>query len=212
VGASTASAAKTPTPAQKAAIIAAFRSQQGDVAIQNVVMSTSDGQYASMKWGFATHGYSAYHNTVLALADGKWRVLWTRDWEQPADGACVYAPAPVVRELFGVGCPPQSELRGRAATDAQLAEIRHGFLRSRLTPYARSSTGLTHACVSTLDPTWAAAAVNFASGSYVYVWFRLHETWTPSFDSLLQIGSVPPSNVVLSLASCVGYNPSDYEA
>ena len=34
-----AAAARTPTPAQKAAIMAAFRSEQGDVAVQKVLVS-----------------------------------------------------------------------------------------------------------------------------------------------------------------------------
>ena len=32
------------------------------------------------------------------------------------------------------------------------------------------------------------------------------------FESLLQQTPLPPASVVLSLASCVGYNPADYSA
>jgi len=32
------------------------------------------------------------------------------------------------------------------------------------------------------------------------------------FESLLQQTPLPPHSIVLSLASCVGYNPADYNA
>ena len=202
-----AAAARNPSPAQKAAIVAAFRSQQGDVAIQAVVVSSAHPGFASMNWGFANGGYSAYHNSLLALKGGKWKVLWTRESQQRADGACVYVPAPVARELLNVSCPPAAKLHARAATTAELASLTKSFHSSKLTRYAANSSGLSRVCVSNLDPAWAAAVAGFPSGSSVYVWFR---HGSAAFESFLQAGSPPPPWVVLSLASCVGYNPSEY--
>ncbi len=202
-----AAAAHNPSPAQKAAIVAAFRREQGDVAIQTVVVSSANPGFASMKWGFANGGLSAYNNSVLALVGGSWKVLWTREVEQPADGACVYVPAAVARELLDVSCPPPAKLHARAATAAEAAAVSRSFRSSTLTRYARSSSGLRRLCVSKLDPAWAAAAAAFPSGGSVYVWFR-HRT--VAFESLVQAGAPPPPWVVLSLASCVGYNASEF--
>src|SRR4051812_32146047 len=87
-----AAAARPPTPAQRSAIMEAFRSQQGDVAVQQMLVSSADPGYASIGWGYATHGYKALHDSVLGRRSGGWKILWTRDQEAPADGACVYVP------------------------------------------------------------------------------------------------------------------------
>ena len=87
-----AAGARTPAHAQRSAILAAFRSQQGDVAVQKVLVSTADPGYASVGWGFATHGLSAQHDSVLGRSSGAWKILWTRDREAPADGLWVAWP------------------------------------------------------------------------------------------------------------------------
>jgi hypothetical protein len=202
-----AAAARTPTPSQKAAIAAALRSEQGEVAIQKILVSTANPTFASIGWGFSNAGRAAQNNSVLALAGGKWKVLWTRESEQPADGACVYVPAPVAHDLLHVSCPPAAKLHAAAATAAQLAQLKAAFLRSKVTGYAKTSNGLSNVCVSKLDPTWAAALSTFSSGGKVYVWFKQGK---PAFESLMQLGNPPPPAIVLSLASCVGYNPADF--
>jgi hypothetical protein len=207
-----AASARTPSPAQKAAIIAAFRQEQGDVAIQNVFISPAHPAYASMNWGFANGNLSAHNNSVLVRKRGTWTVVWTREIEEPADGACVYVPAAVARELLHVLCPPAAVLHARTATTAELASMKRGFLHSKVTPYAKTST-LSEACVSKLDPHWAAAvSLSRVSGGTTYVWFKLGKRWEPAFESFAQIGAVPPHKVMLSLASCVGYNPADFGA
>jgi hypothetical protein len=205
-------AARTPTASQKAAIVAAFRQQQGDVAIQKVFVSTTDPSYASMDWGFANGGMTAHNNSVLALSQGSWKVVWTREIEEPADGVCVYVPAAVARDLLDVSCPPAAVLHARTATASELAQMKRSFLHSRVTPYAKNST-LSEACISKLDPRWAAAvSLSRVSGGTTYVWFSLGKRWHPVFESFAQLGAVPPHQVMLSLASCVGYNPADYGA
>jgi hypothetical protein len=207
-----AAAARTPTPSQKAAIVAAMRSEQGDVAIQKVLISTANPSFASMNWGFANNGFSALHSSLLGMSKGEWKVLWTRDLEAPADGACVYAPATVARDLFHVSCPPASALHARTATAAERKGILAGFKSSDITPWARTALSLSHVCISRANRTWAGGVANFESGSTVYVFFRHKNGWRPVFESLLQQTPPPPSAIVLSLASCVGYNPADYNA
>lgn len=207
-----AAAARSPTPTQKAAITAALRSQQGDVAIEAITISTANPGYASMDWGFSNGGQAGNNNSLFMLSGGRWKVVWTRESEQPADGACVYVPAPVAHDLLRVSCPPAASLHARAATPAELALLRKGFLASPVTPYAKASSGLRHACISRAASGWAGAAAGFSSGGAVYVWFKHAKAWTPVFESLTQRGSPPPAAVVLSLASCVGYNPADFGA
>jgi hypothetical protein len=208
-----AAAAHEPTRAQKRAITAALRSQQGNVGIQKVLISSADPAYARIGWGFTNGGFAAQHDSVLGLAGGSWKVLWTRDVEAPADGACIYVPSAVARDLLQVRCPPAGELHARAATKVERALIDAGFHASVVTPYSKASTGLAHVCVSRASPTWAGAVANFTSGARVYIFFRhVGRRWTPTFESLLQQRTPPPQPVLLSLASCVGYNPSDYNA
>jgi hypothetical protein len=203
-------AARTPTPAQKAAIVAAFRSQQGDVAIQKIQLSSTNPGFAMMNWGFAVRGMTAFHTSLMARSGKTWKVLWTRDVQDPANGACVYVPGPVARDLLGVNCPPPAKLRARAATVSERGLIGRGFRKSSLTPYAKSATSLSHVCVSNADPSWAAAVAAFPSGDSVYVFFRHGKRWAPAFESVLQQGTPPPSLVVLSLATCVGYDPAAF--
>jgi hypothetical protein len=189
--------------------VAARRSQQGNVAIERITVSSTSADYATIDWGFANNRYSALNNSVLGRDDGGWRVLWIRQREQRADGACIYVPGPVAHELLRVSCPSAASLHGRGATPAELAEIETGFRTSRVTPYAPSSR-LRRVCVSRLDPSWvAAAAVSEVSGVTTFVWFRHRTRWAPSFDAISRSGAPPPA-VVLSLASCVGYNPADF--
>jgi hypothetical protein len=204
--------ARTPSAAQKAAIVSAFRHVQGDVAIQRVFLSAADPSYASMDWGFVNNGFSARNNSVLARSGSTWKIVWTREIEEPADGACVYVPAAVARDLLGVSCPPAAVLHARTATVSELAQMKRSFLHSKVTPYARNST-LSEACISKLDPRWAAAvSLSRVSGATTYVWFELGKKWHPVFESFAQLGSPPPHKVMLSLASCVGYNPADFNA
>jgi hypothetical protein len=183
------------------------------VAVQKVLVSSADPGYASIGWGFAAGGMSALHDSVLGLTSGAWKVLWTRDKAAPADGACVYVPPAVAHDLLSVRCPPPAKLRARPAGRSELRLITRGFGHSDRTPYARTSTGLAHVCISRADATWAGAIAEFDSGARIYVFFHYgRKHWTPRFESLLQQGARPPALVLLSLASCVGFNPSDYDA
>jgi hypothetical protein len=204
-----AEAARRPSPIEQHGIIAALGGQQGDVAIRRVTVSSKSAAYASIEWGFANNGYSALNSSVLGRAGGAWRVLWTRELEQPADGACVFVPPLVARDLLRVTCPAPTILHARGATPAELASIRAGFRAGAITRCAASSR-LRRVCVSRLDARWAAVvAVSDVSGASRYVWFRRRARSEPTYDSMSTSGAPPPA-VVLSLASCVGYNPAEY--
>jgi hypothetical protein len=212
-GATAASAlgARPPSGSERRALTAALRAQQGSVAIGAIRVSSLDPGYARLDWGFANGGLSSRNTSVLARSAGSWRIVWTRESEQRADGACIYLPAPVAHELYGVGCPAAGLLRASPASAGQRAGLRAGLLASALTSVGRSATGLRHACISRLASGWAAAVARFPSGGSVVVFFDDVHGWKPVYVSLVAAGRLPPARVVLSLASCVGFNPADYE-
>jgi hypothetical protein len=75
---------------------------------------------------------------------------------------------------------------------------------------ARSLTLVkTTACVSRLNTAWAGAAAS-APGNPATVWFhKIAGTWHSAYVDI-EPGTRPSHDVVLSLATCVGYNPSSY--
>ncbi len=195
-----------PTHAQRAALVTALRSVQGDVAVQSVSVSKADSSYGTVRWGYKV----ATSDSLFHHASGRWKVVWTHQSERPADGACAFAPAQVVRELYGVTCPSEAALHARVASAAEQAALEAGFRASKLTPYWRDAVGLANTCISRVDSTWAAALAKFRSGSKGVVWFKRTGTWTVVSETLFGGGRLPPPRIVLSLASCVGYNAAEY--
>lgn len=202
-----AAAARNPTPVQKQALIRALQTEQGDVAVKSISISTVNPGYASIHWGYRT----ALNNSLFQLAGGSWKVLWTRESEAPADGACVYVPAQVARDLLRVTCPAEAALHARPATKAEAALLRTSFRASPVTPYSKTAKALSHVCISRLSPVWAGALAEFPDTSGV-VWFKRASIWKVVDETLFGRGTPPPPNVVLSLASCVGYNPAEFGA
>lgn len=199
-----------PSASQRAGILAAFRGEQGNASIQRILISSANPAYASLKWGFAIKGRSAINDSLLQRNGKTWRILWTREIEQSASGACIYVPAAVAKDLLKVSCPPPATLRARPATEPEFSLINAAFRRGRITPYAKNSTGLSNVCISNADSKWAGAVAGFESGGVVFVFFHQSGSWSPVFETLLQQSTRPPERVLLSLALCVGYNPAEY--
>ena len=202
-----AAALAAPTHAQRAALVASLRHEQGDVAVQTISVSKADSTYATIRWGFKT----ATNDSLFHHGGGRWKVIWTRESERPADGACTFSPAKVVRELYGVTCPSEAALHGRTATAAEQAALQASFRSSKLTPYWRDARPLTNMCISRVDSTRAAATATFRSGAKGVVWFKHASKWTVARETLLSGGTKPPPRIVLSLASCAGYSAAEYE-
>ena len=129
-----------PTHAQRAALVASLRHAQGDVAVQTISVSKADSSYATIRWGFKT----ATSDSLFHHAGGRWKVIWSRESERPADGACAFSPAKVVRELYGVKCPSEAALHARTATAAEQAALEASFRSSKLTPYWRDTHQLAN--------------------------------------------------------------------
>jgi hypothetical protein len=196
-----------PTHAQRAALLASFHAFQGAAAVQSISVSKADSTYATIRWGYK----AATNDSLFHHASGRWKVIWSRQSERPADGACAFAPAPVVRELYGVACPSEAALHARLASTAEQAALVASFHSSKLTPYWRDAVGLANVCVSRINPNWAAALAKYRSGSKSFIWFKRDGAWTVAAETLAGGGKLPPPRVVLSLASCVGYNAAEYE-
>ena len=69
--------------------------------------------------------------------------------------ACSYAPARVVRDLYGVICPPDRALHARRASATERAVFNR--LHFTATGLTAEQTRLYDECVSRLDPRWAGA-------------------------------------------------------
>jgi hypothetical protein len=196
-----------PTHAQRTALVSSLRHAQGDVAVQTVSVSKADSSYATIRWGFKT----ATSDSLFHHASGRWKLIWSRESERLADGACAFSPAKVVRELYGVTCPSEAALHARTANVAERAALEASFRTSKLTPYWHDVHRLANPCISRIDAGWAAATATFRSGAKGVIWFKRAATWTVARETLFGGGTRPPARIVLSLASCVGYSAPEYE-
>jgi hypothetical protein len=201
-----ASAARPAKGTKRAQLVAALRQAQGQVGIQSVTLSTADSGYALVRWGAKGN-----ENDLFRLERGKWTSVWRREFDRPADGACAYAPATVVRDLFRVACPPAKAVKAKVAPGTVSEQLLASLEKSELTPWWRDARFLRPACVSRLNANWAAALARF-SGSSAVIWFQHKGEWRPVYESVSGRGKLPPDSVVLSLASCVGYSAPDYGA
>ncbi len=196
-----------PTPAQRAGLLASLHNLQGDVVVQSIDVSKADSSYATIRWGYK----AATSDSLFHQAAGRWRLIWSRESDRPADGACAFSPAQVVHELYGITCPPEAALHARKANAAERAALEASFRSSKLTPYWRDAHALANPCISRLNSAWAAAMASFRSGAKGVVWFKRGSRWTVARETLFGGGTRPPARIVLSLASCVGYSAPEYE-
>ena len=209
-----AAAARTPTPSQKAAIVAAMRSEQGNVAIQKILVSTANPSFASMNWGFANNGLSALHSSLLGRRQGRVEgALDARPRGARRRRLRLRARAGGARPASrGLPAAPRRSTPG-TATRVERKGILAGFRSSDLTPVREEGArALATSASRGANRSWAGGVASFESGSTVYVFFQHTKGWQPVFESLLQQTPLPPAAIVLSLASCVGYNPADYNA
>lgn len=197
-------AARPAAARERAVLIAALQSTQGEVGIQSITISTVDRTYALVKWGAKGNRNDLFH-----LSGARWQSIWNREYTAPADGACAFAPPKVVHDLLQVTCPNQKALKARSATKSEIGLLVQTFKTSPLTRYWRDSTGLKRACVSRLNGQWAAAQAQFP-GTAAILWFKRSSQWQVVYETIVGRGTLPPPSVVLSLASCVGYSAADF--
>jgi hypothetical protein len=114
-----------------------------------------------------------------------------------------------MRDLYEIMCPAIRAVRARIATHREWASLTAVFKLDRRT---RRFAGfrLAHVCVSRLNAAWAAAIAEFPDTG-IPVWFHeTRSTWRVA--SFGKAESTPAGSIVLSLASCAGYNAGEYGA
>ena len=208
--ASAAEATRPPSTAEAKALVTFLRQKNGARArVQRILISTIDGRYATARYSV---GPAVWIDLLRHRSSG-WAVIWLSGKGEPTDGACAYASAPVVLDLYGVRCPPRSETRARLATQTEAIRLRAVFARAASTRLWSRHNGenLRKICVSRVNQAWAAAAIVFPN-TEGFVWFRSGPNWTPAFETISFKGTLPPRRVILSLAYCVGYNAAQYGA
>jgi hypothetical protein len=200
-------AERAPKPGERKAIVAAVVKVQGSsVRVRRVAVSTIDKRYATIRW---SEGPTTFEVTeILHRSIRGWTILWGRRRGEPSDGACAFAPSAIVVELYGVRCPSWVALHARVATPGEHAQLVKAFRQDALTRPYRTAARVTRTCVSRLDPRFAAAAIDLSSTGG-FVWFE-RNPWRVVFETVASSGTLPSPKVVLSLASCVGYNAGQY--
>jgi len=198
--AGSAEAKRPPTPAERRALAAGFTRLDLHLAGLPVWISSVDPRYA-------------------IIGDRQGGTLWVRGrggWTSPtdfstgrgADGTCGFASAAVVRDLLQFVCPPWAATHARPATPAERAQLLAAFRSTPLTRglLAKLLEKLVRPCVSRLDPDTAAAGLQM-SGGWGLAWFRrTNGAWRSVYETVMPSGVHPSHAIVLSLASCVGYN------
>jgi len=200
-----ASARRAPTQKEREAVTAALRKAQGaHVTVTSIEVSTVDHRWASARW---TQGAGGVPVALLHQNKRGWSIAWGFVTGQRADGACAFASARVVEDLYEIRCPPEVAVHGRRATPAERKELTRAFRASPLVDHTGSGD-LEHICVSRSAPMYAAAAVRYPD-TVSFAWFK-RGPWRVVFETTTNRGSLPGHDVVLSLASCVGYNAAQY--
>jgi hypothetical protein len=207
---SVACATHATSRAEERAVIAAVEATQGnDADVDRVTVSTADPRYATVGYTYPTGaGPSPNYVDLYHLRRGTWTPLWGHDKGTSPDGACAYAPARVVRDLFEIGCPSDRALHAAKATPALERALRVALKESPWTTFP-TAPSLWNPCLSRLDPRWAATKVDLGSVGGV-VWFQRTHRWAVRYETVVIHGHLPPPAIVLSLASCVDYEASEY--
>lgn len=202
--AANAAAKRIPTPVEHKAIVAALVKAQGThLSVQEVVVSTIDTRYASIRWSQGIEVTGFLHRGTRG-----WMILWGNRQGEPFDGACAFAARAVIADLYGVRCPSWAAVHGRVATGSERTQLVEALHQSALTRDYPRSARMIRVCVSRADPRFAAAAIDLTS-TEGFVWFR-RDPWRVAFETVSRRGTLPSPRVVLSLASCVGYNAAQY--
>jgi hypothetical protein len=202
-----AQAARVPA-AESRAVAAAVRAHTGaPVVLAAVHVSSIARRFASVRWAYPTSP-SAHWVEVYRRDAGRWSFLWGRPSAAHGEGVCAFVPTAVAHELYGVRCPGPRALHARPADAAETSLLASAFTASAAARTYAYRTHLRSLCVSRLSSEWAAASTVLTETQGV-VWFRRSGRWQVVYETLNELGTRPPRPIVLSLASCVGYNAAE---
>jgi hypothetical protein len=201
---------RRPTPKEMRDLEATVR-ERNDGQSERLIATTvslSDPTYASV------HGASGFYY-FFHRRGPSWATSYRRNAaatllenflvpKRSAIGACAFAPATVIHDLYRIKCPPERALHARRASARERSLLRATFLRSRAT----IGMHLERVCISRLDPSWAAAEALSVDTGWT-VWFHdVRGRWGTA-----KIDFKNPARydaVLLSLASCAGYSYSEF--
>jgi hypothetical protein len=203
-----AQAARVPNAAEARAVVEAVREHIGArVAVASVRVSAVDPDFATVRWSRPTTP-RAHWVELYRRAAGRWTFVWGRPSAARAEGACAFVPAAVARELYGTHCPGARALHARPADAVETPLLESAFATSAAARTYAYRTHLRSLCVSRLNSEWAAASTVLTETQGI-VWFRRAGRWQVVYETLNELGIRPPRPIVLSLASCVGYNAAE---
>jgi len=180
------------------------------VSVASAVLSSRNLDFVAVRWTRAGVPGVVWAEVYRRTSRG-WRYLWGRQIVESPLGVCAYVPPAVVRELYGVDCPPSRALHGRRPRPLEERLLHDAFDSSPLTQAYAHRARLGSLCVSRLDSRWAAGLATLRETVGV-VWFRRSGRWSVAHETLDERGlrTRPPAPIVLSLAACVGYNAAQY--
>jgi hypothetical protein len=138
---------------------------------------------------------------LFHLVKAHWKIAYIKDIDQSADGACAFAPAAVIRSLYGTKCPSWRALHARRATKREAKEMLRAYLEGPPgTPEKQwRYYSIANPCVSRLDKSWAGAGIGTKQGAGQEFFFRKvsgHWVWKRAV----------PRRIILSVAACVEFS------
>ena len=200
---------RPPTRVERVALDdATYASDVGDKGIYSILISVPDSRYAVVRWNNVADPKRWFTRSLFRRSQGRWHLIYRisgyglEGGRASADGACAVAPNAVVRILYGYTCSfTWRQLHARPAPSADRRSMQKALSWSFGSTLGRQRLG--QACISRVDPTWAAA------NGTTLVWFKKYSNWRIVYADG-DPGPKPPHAIVLSLGSCVGYFPSDF--
>lgn len=110
----------------------------------------------------------------------------------------------MMRDLYRIECPSWRALHAKRATKKETAVLLDAYFSvpPKVPVGNRHQFSITRACISRLDPSWASAGIGtYESGEIK--WFKRNgDRWVYQQRA--------PHAIVLSLASCGGFNAAEY--
>jgi hypothetical protein len=151
---------------------------------------------------------------LFHLTKAHWKIAYIKDIDQRADGACAFAPAAVIRTLYGTKCPSWRALHARRATKREANEMLRAYFDGppKMPDKERRDYSIANPCVSRLDKSWAGAGIGSNQGAgQVFFFRRINDHWKwVSPPPLRLTPSVVPKRIILSLAACGGFSAALY--
>jgi hypothetical protein len=192
--------AHKPTAAERRGLAVAVHAWGGYSTLRSVSISTVHRAWAS---GIAP--YPIPPEDILFHRRGdRWDIVYIAEKGRISDGACAFAPASAMRELYGIKCPSWRALHAKKATKRESRVLLTAFVEWARKVYgSRPHYEIAGSCISRLDSSWA-TGTNVMSGS------PGGAQWFHKQGGRWRRVARAPHAIVLSLASCGGFNAELY--